>query len=241
MRLPVITGIIRRRLLVNFRVDPEVMQAQLPPRFTPKLHGGSAIAGICLIRLEALRPRPLPGLLGFSSENAAHRVAVQWKDDSGQQREGVFIPRRDTSSLLNHLAGGRLFPGEAHRAEFEVREDAATIDLRMRSRDGKVGVRVHGRFGGAIPPTSCFSSLDAASKFFEPGSLGCSITRHAGRLDGIELRTKEWTVETLDVSEVASSYFADQSRFPGGSIEFDCALAMRNVDHEWRSAADLPA
>lgn len=37
MRLPVIQGIIRRRLLVNFRIDPAVMQAQLPPRFSPKL------------------------------------------------------------------------------------------------------------------------------------------------------------------------------------------------------------
>ena len=45
MRLPVIHGLIRRRLLVNFRVDAEVMERFLPPPFRPKLHLGYAIAG----------------------------------------------------------------------------------------------------------------------------------------------------------------------------------------------------
>jgi len=43
VKLPVIQGVIRRRLLVNFRVDPQVMQSHLPARFRPKLHAGSAI------------------------------------------------------------------------------------------------------------------------------------------------------------------------------------------------------
>jgi hypothetical protein len=239
MRLPVIEGTIRRRLLVNFRVDPAVMQAQLPPRFSPKLHDGHAIAGICLIRLEAIRPRHFPALVGVSSENAAHRVAVLWTDEKGEQKEGVFIPRRDTSSMVNHLGGGRIFPGEHHRAGFAVHEDAETIDLDMRSQDGAVTVHVRGRFGGELPRTSCFRNLEAASRFFEPGSLGYSVTRQGGRLDGIELRTAGWRVEPLEVADVASSYFSDPGRFPPGSIEFDCALAMRNLAHEWHSADDL--
>jgi Uncharacterized conserved protein (COG2071) len=121
VKLPVIQGVIRRRLLVNFRVAPAVLQRQLPPRFRPKLHAGHGIAGICLIRLEAVRPSPVPALLGVSSENAAHRIAVVWEEDGGM-REGVFIPRRDTGSLLNHVAGGRLFPGEHNRARFRVVE-----------------------------------------------------------------------------------------------------------------------
>jgi hypothetical protein len=35
------------------------------------------------------------------------------------------------------------------------------------------------------------------------------------------------------VEEVHSSYFADEKRFPPGSVSFDCALAMRNLEHEW--------
>src|ERR1044071_6066543 len=134
MKLPRIQGIIRRRILVNFRVEPSVLQRQLPSPFEPKLHNGHAIAGICLIRLEHIRPKSFPETLGVSSENAAHRVAVRW-DEGGETREGVYIPRRDTDSLINHLAGGRVFPGEHQRARFDVSESGDRIALRMRSAD----------------------------------------------------------------------------------------------------------
>jgi Uncharacterized conserved protein (COG2071) len=238
MRLPVIQGVIRRRILVNFRVDPGVMQAQLPSRFRPKLHQGRSIAGICLIRLEFVRPRLVPQALGFSSENAAHRIAVHWQAD-GTEKEGGFIPRRDTGSAINHFAGGRLFPGEHHRARFAVHDSADVIDLSMQSVDGEVSVRVRGRRASNLPSSSCFSSLAEASAFFEPGSVGYSVTRAADRLDGLELRTHGWSIEPLQVDDVYSSYFSDGARFPRGSVEFDCALVMRNLGHEWHGVEDL--
>lgn len=64
MRIPVIRGVIDRRILANFRIDPEVMARVLPPPFRPKLAGGYAIGGICLIRLVGIRPRFLPVPLG---------------------------------------------------------------------------------------------------------------------------------------------------------------------------------
>jgi hypothetical protein len=74
---------------VNFRVPPEIIQRQLPRPFVPKLHNGHAIAGICLIRLEEIRPKRFPRMLGLSSENAAHRIAVRWEDSTGAH-EGVY-------------------------------------------------------------------------------------------------------------------------------------------------------
>lgn len=100
MRIPVIQGVIDRRILVNYRVAPEAMAGVLPPPFRPLLVHGYAIGGICLIRLKQVRPRRLPLPMGIGSENAAHRIAVQWEQD-GERREGVYIPRRDTDSRLN--------------------------------------------------------------------------------------------------------------------------------------------
>jgi hypothetical protein len=239
MRLLAIRGVIRRRILVNYRVDPQVIQAQLPDRFRPKLHKGQAIAGICLIRLESIRPRGLPRLVGVSSENAAHRIAVEWNDEDGTPREGVFILRRDTGSIWNRLAGGRLFPGEHHRANFDVRESTDGIDLVMASHDSQVVVRVKGRIVDELPSTSLFESLSEASRSFEPGSVGYSVTAEPDRLDGVELRTKGWRVAPLEVESVISTYFADRIRFPQGSVSFDCALIMRNLEHEWVRADDL--
>jgi hypothetical protein len=226
-------------MLINFRVDPEVMQSVLPTPFRPKLHRNFSIAGICLIRLEHIRPKALPSLLGFSSENAAHRVAVEWDGSSGQSQEGVFIPRRDTGSLLNHLTGGRIFSGEHHLAKFRVIEEGEQIDFSMDSRDKKVAVRVLGCESSAFPADSCFSSLDDSSAFFECGSLGYSVTRDSCRLDGLQLKTLDWHVRALNVEKVESSFFSDTTYFPAGSVEFDHALIMRNIRHEWHQAADL--
>jgi hypothetical protein len=239
MRLPTIEGIIRRRILVNYRVDPTVIQRLLPSRFRPKLYEGRAIAGICLIRLEHIRPKVLPAFIGINSENAAHRIAVLWDDEQGVTREGVFIPRRDTNSEINHLMGGRIFPGEHNKAAFTVEESESEIRFSMESRDGEIKVGLAGRISDALPKSSVFPSLSAASSFFEPGSLGYSVTGDAHRLDGIELETKEWRVEPLSLDRVTSSYFADEEKFPQGSAEFDHALIMRNIAHEWHSASDL--
>ncbi len=238
MRLPKVHGTIKRRLLINYRVDPVVMQRLLPAPFHPKLHAGNAIAGMCLIRLEDIRPRRFPRAVGLSSENAAHRIAVVWEDDTGH-REGVYIPRRDTGSLVNHLAGGRLFPGEHQRATFRVIEDEQRIDLHMRSADGRVEIDVVGRAAAQLPQSSSFTTVGEASAFFESGGVGYSVTSSGNRLDGVVLKTESWAVEPLAIEQARSTYFADPAMFPQGSITFDCGLVMRNIPHEWETAKEM--
>ena len=238
MRLPTIQGIIDRRILVNYRVDASVAARLLPPPFEPKTVDGYAIAGICLIRLRAMRPAFLPVAGGIGSENAAHRFAVVW-DRDGRREEGVFIPRRDTSSRLNALAGGRLFPGEHHHARFGVAETKDRLQVSFESDDKQVRVSVEARIADAMQSGSIFSSVDEASRFFEAGSVGYSTTTDPQRYDGLELRCKTWAIQPLAVDRVHSSYFADLSRFPAGSITFDCALLMRAIEHEWHTRKDL--
>jgi hypothetical protein len=235
MRLPLIRGIIERRILANYRVDPARLRALLPEPFRPKLANGYGVAGICLIRLGAIRPRGLPAALGVSSENAAHRIAVEWDDTaSGQRREGVFIPRRDTSPRLNAIAGGRVFAGVHHHATFDVRETEDELHVALRSDDGRTRVSIDAKLAGTWPSSSVlFNSTSEASAFFEAGSLGYSPSARPGELDALELRSHAWKVEPLEVTRIESSFFDDASRFPQGSAVFDCALLMRGIPHEW--------
>src|SRR6266850_249514 len=135
MRLPVIRGVIDRRILVNYRVDPHALAAILPTPFRPQVVRGFGMAGICLIRLREVRPQGFPRWLGLASENVAHRVAVEW-DDGDQLHSGVYVARRDTSSRLNALAGGRIFPGLHHHSTFRVRESDTSFDVALDSDDG---------------------------------------------------------------------------------------------------------
>jgi hypothetical protein len=240
MRIPVVRGIIDRRILVNYRVDPEVLARILPKPFQPKLAHGAGMAGVCLIRLKQIRPRFLPPFVGISSENAAHRIAVQWHQGR-QQQEGVFIPRRDTSSRFNTLVGGSLFPGEHHHARFRVEERDDHYRIVLESDDRRTHLAVEGHVAPELPKTSIFDSLREASEFFEQGSLGYSVTAQPGRFDGLELRSFTWKVQPLAVDKVASSFFEDQTLFPPGSVKFDCALLMRGINHEWHGREPLCA
>jgi len=238
MHLPVVRGTIERRILVNWRVEPRVLARLLPEPFEPKLVHGWGIAGVCLIRLGHLRPSFMPPFLGTTSENAAQRVAVQWRHD-GERREGVYIPRRDTSSPLNAVVGGWLLPGAHHRAHFAVEEDGERFAVAMKSVDGESAIEVTGRRAAHLPETSVFRSLQEASRFFEQGSLAWSPTTEPARFDGLELVSLEWSVEPLCVERVASSLFDDRRTFPEGTIAFDCALLMRDVAHEWHARGSL--
>lgn len=238
LRLPTIKGVIDRRILVNYRVDADVASRLLPPPFRPKLASGYAMAGICLIRLKHIRPAVLPFVAGLGSENAAHRFAVEWERE-GRRQEGVFIPRRDSSSRLNALVGGRLFPGEHHHARFDVGETENRLQVRFESDDGQARVNLTARLAEILPAGSLFGSIEEASRFFQGGALGYSATRDPTRYDGLELRCKTWSVQPLAVEEVQSSYFDDSTKFPEGSATFDCALLMRGVEHEWHTREDL--
>jgi hypothetical protein len=230
----VMRGVIERRLLVNYRVDPDVVAAELPEPFEPQLVNGYAVAGICLIRLAELRPRALPHHIGLRTENAAHRFAVQWHVD-GERRTGVYIPIRHTASRATVTLGDRLFPGYHLRADFTVTETPSRLEVAFRSHDDEVSVDVEAEATYRLGGSSLFDSVADASAFFRTGATGYSPTRDQGILAGVELRSDRWNVEPLQLRRVRSSVFDDPTRFPPGSITLDSALAMRNVPVDWHA------
>ncbi len=88
------------------------------------------------------------------------------------------------------------------------------------------------------PADSVFTTCDEASHFFASGSLAIRHAR-AGAFHGLELSCKSWHADALAVEEVRSSYFDDRAIFPDGTIQFDNALLMREIQHEWIGRPDL--
>ncbi|MFE2044224.1 DUF2071 domain-containing protein [Streptomyces sp. NPDC059477] len=237
MRQPRLSSVVERRLLVNYRVAPDAAARLLPEPLRPHLVHGQAVAGICLLRLGSVRPVWAPRVFGLRSENAAHRIAVEWDGPDGVET-GVYIPRRDTASRLNVWAGGRVFPGEHGRAGFEVHETADRVRVAFATWDGDIRVDVTVEPSDELRGSELFADLAEASRFFQDGAKGYSATRSGRHLDGMELHTDAWHVEAGRVRSAASSFFEDPDRFPPGSATLDCALVMRNVPAGWRP---LPA
>ena len=226
------------RILVNFRVRPEVLGRWVPRPFRVQMVDGWGMAGICLIRLEGMRPTWVPGFLGLASENAAHRIAVEW-EDAGERRTGVYILRRDTDSWVNRWAGGRLFPGVHGSAAFRTSTVDGRIRCAMRSEDGVAEVRVDVEPTAQWPENSVWGSLAEASEFFRGGCRGWSTARDGRTLEGTELEPEGWEMTPLRVHEAFSSFFGNVHEFPRDAVELDSALLMRGIAHAWTNLGTM--
>lgn len=231
-----LTGLIDRRILLNFRAEPQVVHKLLPAPFQPQLVAGQAMVGICLIRLKQERLRGLPTALGLQSENGAHRIAVEW-EANGELHRGVYIPRRDTSSRVNYLLGNQLL-GKHFRSKFQVREKNGSYAVSFFSSDG-TRLAVEAQETTNWPVTSLFSSLEQASEFYQNGAVGYSPDARGSGFSGVKLSTRHWHVSSLSVGSIMSSYFEDATLFPPGSVVFDNALLMRSTTHDWRRMSAL--
>jgi uncharacterized protein YqjF (DUF2071 family) len=234
---------MERRILVNYRIDPGTMAGLLPSPFRPTLVGGQALAGICLLRLGAVRPAGLPRVLGLTMEGAAHRVAVTW-DTADGPAQGVYIPRRDTSSRLATLAGGRAFPGWHHRARFDVEEAAGRYRIGVTSRDGRIRLTVaaHADPSAEVDLSgSVFGDLGTASEFFRSAPAGYATTPTDGMFDGVELETGAWAMSPVHLDDVSSSFFDDSRAFPPRTAVLDSAFLMEGLPTRWRALPELRA
>lgn len=234
MKLPTIHGYIDRRILVNFVADPDVVRKIIPAPFRPQIYQGKAIVGICLIRLKHIKPKGLPDFVGIGSENGAHRIAIEW-DEGDEIKKGVYIPRRDTSLRFNTLVGGRIFPGKHYLAKFNVKEVGGDYHIDFTSSDN-TSILIDARETDQFDPNSVFGTLQNASDFFEKGEVGYSP--NGNKYEGLKLQAYSWQVKPLDVAKVHSSFFEDSAIFPKDSIQFDNALLMTKVEHEWHSVGD---
>jgi hypothetical protein len=227
------TGIpatFERRILVNYRIDPDVAARVVPRPFTPDLVDGFAVGGLCIVQLRLRRPMPqLPVV------SVAHRFAVTVPDGT----PAVYVPRRDTSSAIASLAGGRLVPGVQQRAHITSRTDGSRTSVEIRSHDERMRVDLDAEVAARHPRSSVFADVEQASTMLRCAPVGYSRSRRPDRFDAVELCSDDWQLAPLAVERLASSYFDDERIFPASSIGFDSAFVMTDVAHRWRPLPTL--
>lgn len=213
---------LRRRLLISYRVEPEVAASLLPAGFRPQIVDGSAVAGVCVLGLESIRPSWFRRRWGLRSENAAHRMAVEWDGPDGVER-GVFIFERHSSAWHPVLFGGRLFPGVHQRARFRTREVGERYALTMEAGGHSLAadVEVAGEWSSSL-----FGSVDEASDFYRSARVGWSMARDGRSVEPVALASEEWKVEGARLHSLRSSFF---DALPTGAAVFDSVVVMRDL------------
>ena len=222
------TGVMARRLLVNWRVPAELAAQMLPPGVEPKTVGGSAIVGLCLVRLKQLRPSGLPAWVGLSSENLAIRMGVTGA--RGPAKQGaVLILDRWTGSRANALFCRHIGYGVHRPGRFAVREGSGRAEITVSSDRGATIAQVFLETGGPLTD-SAFGSMADAESFFRGGERGFSPSAKPGEWDCLRLELGAWRLEPMRVRHAYSWHI---QRLFGDAAEFDSAVVMRDIEHTW--------
>ena len=167
-------------------------------------------------------------------------MAVEWDTLDGPIT-GVYVPRRDTSSRLAAMAGGRVFPGWQHLVRFAVDEHDGGYLVEVASLDGTVRVVVSAHVAPEVMAGSVFADVDEASRFLRCAPVGYAATRSEGAFDGVELGTDGWGLCPLHIDVASSSFFDDPARFPPGTATLDSAFLMAGLTTTWHPQPTLHA
>jgi hypothetical protein len=235
LRTPIVEATIERRVVIVYRLDPDVVADLIPGPFEAQMVKEFAVGATSFTSVKHLRPRGLPPWLGRDSEHAAHLIAVTWLN---QRRPaiGVFCSRRHTSSRVIATSSDRLFPGTRELADFAVDDHGSKVHIAFVSRKGTGLVDAEVTVGEPLVGSALFATTEEASRHIRRGAVAYSLRRKGGLLDGLELRTRTWPVEPARIDHVRSSFFDDPNVFPPGTAVADSAFVMRDVAADWRAA-----
>jgi len=229
---PAIRGVVDRRILINYRVPTESLEAVVPEPFRPReAEKGMGLGSVCIMRLKNERPRLVPSMFGTSFETVTHRISVEC-DEGGEKKNCVYVPRRDTSSRVGTLAVKRLMPGDCEDAEFETDEKQDRHHVRINC-DTEV-IRASVEEAEKLPEDSVFGSIEDASQFFLDACIRYS--RSGSQHGAVEFRAYDWNMSSLRPLKVRSSYF---ERLEGS--EYDSSLLMNDIKHEWHRRKPIAA
>ena len=135
------------------------------------------------------------------------------------------------------MGRGSVFPGVHQLSEFDVDETDGNFNIKV-TNNGETLIDIKARQTDLFNASSVFKNLETASGFFKNGAVGFSPNKID--FDGLELKTQQWQIQPLQVSYVKSHFFENESNFPKGTVIFDNALLMQNIDHTWSSYTKKP-
>lgn len=221
---PSIYGRLINRYLFNFRVDPEVLEAHLPPVnwLKPRVINGSSVVSFCLLNLEGVTLWPLPSQFGFDTISCAYRCAVI--DESGTRPEpSVYVLGRNTNLPIASRFGSMLFSGAMKMIRTSIKRKQSVLDIRASYLDGQplFSAKVSPSPADSRPESKLFGSLDTFVDFIKGGRSSYTPSTRDNRYSRVDLTEDSNYYEAVD-ARIDYSWL--DSVWPDTNLVFDSAF-----------------
>jgi uncharacterized protein YqjF (DUF2071 family) len=224
---------------VNFALDPAALRPLVPPAFELDLHDGRAFVSLTASRLKDFGVGWLPRALRMNFYQATYRAHVTYTDFRGRCLRGCYFVRSETNSRLMSLAANLLPEFRAHRCQTYPILMARRGDhflLTVDSGDDPAGKVVlvldTSRPLKAMPPTSCFASVQEAYAFLVDFHDAFSYDPDSEEVFLLQIERGAWDIE---VFEPVDSYlgYLDRGPFRPSAARLDSVFYFRNVPYRW--------
>ncbi|MEM8883123.1 MAG: DUF2071 domain-containing protein [Planctomycetota bacterium] len=226
--LPDIRARLRERFVINFRVDPDVLQRRLPDWLAPQLIDGAAVASYCLLDLDQVTFGPVPDKLGVRNRNCAQRYGII---DTRSGEPCVYVAERNTDSRLGSFITGLGFPG--HHPRLDVAMDAVDDGWRIEVGDGGATPLFAARLQPASETRSTlFPSTDAFAAFLAGGVRSYCPATDAAKLNVVDMHKQDTHYEPLVAVDIEDRIVRDWLELDG-PLAFDSAFRTVGGSYIW--------
>jgi hypothetical protein len=191
-----------RRVIVNYALDPKLLEAKLPCSWMrPQLIRGAAIASFCVLDLERITVGAMPSALGIRNLNCAHRFGIV---DARTGESAVYVESRNTNSSFGALLTKLGCPGRHGlvRARMLHEASAITVEVKMARTDYSFALRAHTaeRF-----ESKAFGDLDEFASFMSQGVRSYAPSRKEGFVTIVDLFKPDPTFQPIEILEIRDS------------------------------------
>lgn len=230
-------GTIGRCWLFTYQTPAEEARALVPRELELVTRGGCAFWNIVVCRIRAMRPRPLPALLGMTYWHVAYRLYVRFHPPAGEPIEGIYFARSDCDRPLITALGNLLTDYVFHTAAILVSEKPPHLHLSIRSPDAPAEATLDPTQTPAqLPPHSVFASLEEAAAFLKYKPAGISVDPK-GRVNIVTI-TRDASAWKSRLIEVVS---AEWKFFEGKTVRPEICHQVEPIAYQWNRGLVYPA
>jgi uncharacterized membrane protein YphA (DoxX/SURF4 family)/uncharacterized protein YqjF (DUF2071 family) len=227
-------------ITLTYAVPADVLRPLVPPGLEIETLRGHAFVAVALVQTRALRPEPLPDVLGQDFFLAGYRVFTTFRRPDGRRLRGLRILRSD-ADRTRMVVGGNLLTHYNYRrcdASIEQVPGATRVSVRTRDRAGDLDL-VAGAAATALPPGSPFMSIHEARFFAGPLPFTFEYEPETHAIIAIEARRTTWRPDAIDVRVNRVSFF-DRPPFNGVTPVLAAAFRVADIDYQWKRGQRYP-
>ncbi|NJK81065.1 MAG: hypothetical protein HC914_14685 [Chloroflexaceae bacterium] len=221
--------------LFTYQTPAEAVRHLLPPPFELITHRGCAFWNIVVCEIHAMRPAPLPALVGIAYRHVAYRLYTRCPTRDGSTIEGLYFLRSDCNRPLMTLAGNLVTDFNFHTAPIHLHQHGPATVLQVDSPDAPAHATLRPDHPAQLPRTSAFATLAEAAAFLKYQPAGLSLA-HPGIANIVHITRDEaaWQSTLVHVEAAAWGYLRDQPVTP------EICYQVAPIAYQWNRGRRYP-